>query len=86
MRPEQAFGICLRELRQRQGYSQEQLAMMCDLDRTFISLLERGRRQPSLSTVLNLASALNTAPEDLIRDVRELMDEADPNEGPNHGR
>lgn len=85
MGPEQAFGICLRELRMRQGYSQEELAMKCDLDRTFISLLERGRRQPSLSTLLNLASALGTEPEELIRDVRELMDETDPAKDPNLG-
>ena len=78
MRPEQAFGNCLRQLRKQHGYSQEHLAMICDLDRTFVSLLERGRRQPSLSTILNLAAALKTAPEDLIRDVRELLDEANP--------
>ena len=78
MGPEQAFGACLRELRHQKGCSQEQLAMKCELDRTYISLLERGRRQPSLSTVLIIASALDTKPEDIVRRVREMMDETDP--------
>ena len=78
MGPEKAFGACLRELRQEKGCSQEQLAMKCELDRTFISLLERGHRQPSLSTILIIASALDTKPEDIVRRVREIMDETDP--------
>lgn len=40
------FGSVLRELRTQVGLTQEQLGFECDLDRTFISLLERGLRQP----------------------------------------
>lgn len=69
MRPEQAFGIVLRDLRQAQSMSQETLALESELDRTFISLLERGLRQPSLTTLLQLARPLGVAPQDLVAAV-----------------
>jgi transcriptional regulator with XRE-family HTH domain len=69
MQPEQAFGVVLRDLRQGRGLSQEALAQESDLDRTFISLLERGLRQPSLRTMLQLAGPLGVQPERLVRDV-----------------
>ena len=58
MQPEQAFGIVLRDLRHARSLSQEALALESDLDRTFISLMERGLRQPSLTTVLQLSGPL----------------------------
>lgn len=70
---EEAFGQVLRELRQNRGLSQEQLALVCDLDRTFISMLERGRRQPSLSSVITLAQALGTQPHKLVKNTTDLM-------------
>ena len=66
-----AFGEILRELRQAADVSQENLAFECELDRTYISLLERGRRQPSLKTLFALAEALQIDPEDLIYQVRK---------------
>ena len=53
-----AFGLVLRDLRSAADLSQERLADATGLDRTFISLLERGLRQPSLSTLLALSEAL----------------------------
>lgn len=44
---EARFGVVLTELRKRKKLSQEQLATDCGLDRTYISLLERGMRQPT---------------------------------------
>jgi transcriptional regulator with XRE-family HTH domain len=66
MQPEQAFGIVLRDLRHARSLSQEALALESDLDRTFISLMERGLRQPSLTTVLQLAGPLGVEPDALI--------------------
>jgi transcriptional regulator with XRE-family HTH domain len=68
-----AFGEELRELRQQQGFSQENLALECELDRTFISLLERGKRQPTLETLFKLAEALNAAPSEIIAKVEARM-------------
>ena len=47
--------------------SQERLAEAAGLDRTYISLLERGLRQPTLETVLRLAEALGTSAATLVR-------------------
>ena len=66
-----AFGKELRALRQQQGLSQESLAHECELDRTYISLMERGKRQPTLSTLFKLAKVLNTAPSEIIKKVEQ---------------
>ena len=44
--------------RQKLGYSQEDLAGNCQLDRPYISLIEVGRKQPTLSVLLRLAEGL----------------------------
>jgi transcriptional regulator with XRE-family HTH domain len=59
----------LRRLRVAAGLSQEQLALNCGLDRTFISLLERGLRQPTLTTVFLLADSLAIKPSKLFAAV-----------------
>ncbi len=60
-----AFGERLRTVRVRISISQEALAELADLDRTYISLLERGKRNPSLVCVANLAHALNVTISEL---------------------
>ena len=57
-----AFSAVLRDLRLLRGMSQEELAHACGF-RTYISLLERAKRQPSLTTVFALAEQLNVNPE-----------------------
>jgi len=52
------FGTVLRQLRVEKGLSQEALALESGLDRTFVSMLERGLRQPTLSSLFALAEAL----------------------------
>ena len=63
------FGKVLREIREKNHISQEKLAEYCDLDRTYISLLERGLRQPTISTIFKLAKAMNISPSKLIEKV-----------------
>ena len=65
----EVFGKVLRELREANHISQEKLAEYCELDRTYISLLERGLRQPTITTIFKLAKALNTSPSMLIEIV-----------------
>jgi transcriptional regulator with XRE-family HTH domain len=79
MQPEQAFGIVLRDLRRTRCLSQEALAQESELDRTFISLLEWGIRQPSLTTILQLADALGVRPELLVADVAAILSQGDGN-------
>ncbi len=73
MKPEIAFGLVLKSIREEKGGSQEILTLDADLDRTFISLLERGRRQPSLSSILALARSLGVPPEELVQRTVERM-------------
>ncbi len=76
MSPEDAFGCILKSTRSKKGLSQEQLALNCDLDRTFISMLERGQRQPSLTSILAISSSLGIPAHELIRQTMEIMDES----------
>lgn len=65
------FGNVLRGLRTQVGLSQEQLGLECGLDRTFISLLERGLRQPSLTTLFTLSAVLKVPASIIIQQVEE---------------
>ena len=71
----ETFGNVLREMRDDNHISQEKLAEYCDLDRTYISLLERGLRQPTITTIFKLAKALNVSPSALILKVENQIKE-----------
>lgn len=73
MDPEVAFGEVLRAKRKEAGLSQEKLALDVGLERTFISMLERGQRQPTLTTLLKIAPALRCSAADLVREVEGLL-------------
>jgi DNA-binding XRE family transcriptional regulator len=77
LRPAIAFGRVIRELRNQHNISQEKLALISDMDRTFISLLERGLRQPSLKSILRLSESLNIRPGDLVERVVEKLGQKD---------
>lgn len=51
----------IRQRREELGWSQEKLADQCSFDRTYISMLERGRRNPSFLNLLKLAKGLGTS-------------------------
>jgi transcriptional regulator with XRE-family HTH domain len=68
-----AFGVVLRAHRHHRGLSQEQLAHDAGVDRTYIGLLERGLRQPTIGTVFALAAALDVLPETLIVETRQTL-------------
>lgn len=67
MDPGLAFGIVLRAVRKEVGLTQEQLALAADLDRTFVSLIERGERQPTVRVLFKLAAALRVSASRLIQ-------------------
>lgn len=72
---EMAFGVVLRRYRKEISLSQEQLAHNANLDRTYISLMERGLRKPTITTIFVLAIALNIQPYDLVKEVVQLQTE-----------
>lgn len=65
------FGKILRDERKKKSISQEELSYLCDLDRTYISMLERGKRQPSLKTLFLLSEALNIKTSSLIIELEK---------------
>ena len=70
------FGNIVRQLRKQKGFSQEQLADLCELDRTYISLIERGLRQPTLKTIFRIAYSLEITPSKLIGLIEGDWDES----------
>jgi len=60
------FGLKIRELRQSKGISQEKLAELAQLHRTYISSLELGHRNVSIKNIERLAIALNCDVKDLF--------------------
>ncbi|MBC8393803.1 MAG: helix-turn-helix transcriptional regulator [Deltaproteobacteria bacterium] len=69
---EELFGKVLQQLRKEKGLSQEMLGFESGYHRTYISLLERGKKSPSLKTIFQLAKALNVEPSDLMDRMQKL--------------
>jgi transcriptional regulator with XRE-family HTH domain len=61
------LGLNVRDLRRQQRLSQEELAHRADMDRSYISDLERGVRNPSVKALGRIAEALSVAPDALLR-------------------
>ncbi len=64
-----AFGQRLRDLRAQQGVSQDELARETDVHPTAIGRLERGSREPRLTTILRLARGLDVRPGELVDEL-----------------
>ena len=73
-----AFGRVLRRLRTEAGYSQEVFGFEANLRRTYVSILELGQQQPSLTTILKVAAALKCPAAELVRMVEDEIMQAAP--------
>ncbi|HWW61666.1 MAG TPA: helix-turn-helix transcriptional regulator [Thermoanaerobaculia bacterium] len=62
------FGKRVRELREKRGLTHEKFAQIADLTTSFVSTIERGRKVPSLTTVLKIARALKMDAAELLAD------------------
>lgn len=56
-----AFGAAVRELREAQGVSQEDMATRCGVHRTYLGSVERGERNPSWTKVVDVARGLGVS-------------------------
>ena len=70
---ERALGQALREHRVAAGLSQEQLGFEAKISRNFVSLIETGRRCPSVCTLSALAAVVGVAPSELLREAEARM-------------
>ena len=69
----EALAVVLKKERKDKNLSQEELAFRCDLDRTYISLLERGLRQPTLAVIFKICNALETSTSSFIKKIEALL-------------
>lgn len=69
-----AFGKKLREIRQEKGISQEDLAERAGLHRTYISSVERGERNVTLTTILKIAKAMGVEMAALLPKIEGKKD------------
>lgn len=67
-----AFGTAMRRRRAELGLSQEELGNRCGLHRTYISGIERGERNPSLTNVLAVAEGLELSASALLARAESL--------------
>lgn len=67
--PLKTFGQAVRRLRLKTGLTQEELAERAGFDRTYLSMVELGKRNPALLNICRLAKALDTKPADLVGDL-----------------
>ena len=70
------FGKVLREAREATEHSQESFADAAEMDRTTISLLERGKQSPTMETVWKLSEHLDVKPSELMARVEKLIAES----------
>lgn len=71
--PSQRLAVLIRSLRTEQGMSQEELAERAGLHRNFISLIERGKSQPTVDNVFRLANALEISAVELIQRISPIV-------------
>lgn len=67
--PQRQLGETIRKLRVALGHSQEDLAFVTGLHRTYIGSVERGERNVALKNIVRIAGALETTASDLMREA-----------------
>ncbi|XID90374.1 helix-turn-helix domain-containing protein [Paenibacillaceae bacterium WGS1546] len=63
----QIIGKTVKAIRLKQGLSQEDLAHECDVDRSYISMIEVGRNEPSVTKIFDLCRGLKIKPSDFFK-------------------
>ncbi|GHH98635.1 helix-turn-helix domain-containing protein [Neobacillus kokaensis] len=79
MKKEKTFytGEAIRRLREAKGMVQEELAHYSNLDRSYISDLERNIKTPSIYTIFKLAKGLEMEPEEVVKEIKKDNDDFD---------
>jgi len=65
------FGMVLKKLRNAQNLSQEVLADRCDRHPSYISLLERNQKKPTLGTLVALAHGLKMNASEMLKELEQ---------------
>ncbi|KRE45833.1 helix-turn-helix domain-containing protein [Paenibacillus sp. Soil522] len=67
MQLESVFGKVVKSLRIKKDITQEQLSFDSKLERSYISMLENGKYQPTLTSLFDISKGLNMKPSELVR-------------------
>jgi transcriptional regulator with XRE-family HTH domain len=70
---ERELGEALKKYRKRMGFSQEELAFRADLERVYISMIERGERKPTLHTIFKICKELQIKPSLFIKEIEDSI-------------
>ena len=65
----QKFGLRIRDIRQQKGISQEGLAYIAEIDRTYVQSIESGKRNVSIITIEKLAKAFDMSIDNLLKNL-----------------
>jgi transcriptional regulator with XRE-family HTH domain len=68
---EKRLGEVLKKHRTDYGLTQEELALRCGLERVYISLIERGKRKPTVHVIFTICRELHIKPSLFIKEVEE---------------
>jgi transcriptional regulator with XRE-family HTH domain len=74
---EEAVGAELKACRQKKQISQEQLGFDAGIHRTYVSLIERGEKSPTLGVLFRLCRALDVPPAKFVKNVQIRMEQKD---------
>lgn len=69
-----ALGKIIRRRRKELSISQERLAALSELHRTYISQIERGIKSPTIKTFFILAESLDIKPHELVDELERMLD------------
>lgn len=73
---ENHIGIVIKKIRNEKNISQVQLADASSLDRTYISMIERGIKQPTITTLFKIAKALQVSPSYIVQQIEERHEDS----------
>lgn len=68
----QKFGLVVRNFREEKELSQEKFALIADLHRTYYGGIERGERNPTLTSIVRIADALGVSLEEIFREFDKI--------------
>ena len=65
------FGLVIKRKRQKKNLSQDELAAKANMDRAYLSLIESGKKQPTLSTIFNICDSLEIKVSMIMAEVEK---------------
>ncbi len=67
------FGETIRDFRKKNGLAQEKLASIAGIDRTYMSAIERGLKNPSLKIIFKISEGLGICPSEIISELENRI-------------